>query len=119
MGDIPFLKLKWKKKKTYLKCLFPLKNFLKKKCFYYGYRIFGANFKKQQGYFAGSDIGFVSKLNEEGDRYNPNKLAYDPYSLELSHLYSSVSTNLEPFRSGEKIIYPIIQKLRQNPFLKL
>lgn len=103
MGDIPFFEIEMEKEENLFKVSVPIKKLLKKRnVFYYGYRIFGANFKKQQGYFAGSDIGFVSKLNEEGDRYNPNKLAYDPYSLELSHLHSSVSTNLEPFRSGEK-----------------
>ncbi len=75
---------------------------LKRKTFYYGYRVFGANFKKTPNYKAGTDIGFVSKLDKDGNRFNPNKLAYDPYSLEISHLHSDVSSDMTPFRSGDK-----------------
>ena len=103
MGDIPFFEIEMEKEGNLFRVSVPIKKLLKKRnVFYYGYRIFGANFKKQQGYFAGSDIGYISNLDNEGNRFNPNKLAFDPYSFELSHLHSSVSTDLESFRSGEK-----------------
>lgn len=102
-GDTPFIEIEMEKENEIFKISIPYEKLLKKrKVFYYGYRIFGANFKKQSGYIKGSDTGYISKLDNEGNRFNPNKLAYDPYSIELSHLHSAVSNNLEPFRSGGK-----------------
>ncbi len=73
--------------KTYV--LFDLK-----KPFYYGYRVFGPNWVKKDDYTAGSDIGFINIVDENNNRFNPNKLAYDPYTRELSHLPSLTNTYL-------------------------
>ncbi len=103
LGDIPFFEVEMEKENELFRVSVPSKKlFGKRRVFYYGYRVFGANYKKQAGYRPGSDIGYISKLDSGGNRFNPNKLAYDPYSIELSHLHSGVSTNLDAFRSGEK-----------------
>jgi len=67
---------------------------------YYGYRIFGANWQYSENFKTGTDIGFISKFDKEGNRFNPNKIAYDPYSQELSHLIADVNPNFNLFRSG-------------------
>ena len=67
---------------------------------YYGYRVFGQNWQYSENWEAGSDIGFVSKFDRNNNRFNPNKVAYDPYSQELSHLASDVNPGYNMFRSG-------------------
>ena len=47
---------------------------------YYGYRVFGPNYSSQDG--------FKELVDDKGNRFNPNKLAFDPYAKELSHLPS-------------------------------
>ncbi len=103
LGDVPFGVYEMEKKGNLFTISIKAKTLLKKRgVFYYGYRVFGGNFKKSPEYKPGSDIGFVSRLDNQGNRFNPNKLAYDPYSLELSHSHSSVSGDMTPFRSGDK-----------------
>lgn len=71
-----------------------------KKPVYYGFRVFGANWKYDDSFEAGTNIGFISKFDEKANRFNPNKVAYDPYSRELSHLPSDVNPGYNMFRSG-------------------
>ena len=67
---------------------------------YYGYRIFGANWEYNENFEPGSTIGFISKFDRQNNRFNPNKIAYDPYAQELSHLPSDVNPGFNMFRSG-------------------
>jgi len=67
---------------------------------YYGYRIFGPNWIYNKEYKPGTDIGFICKYDKFGNRFNPNKLAYDPYCREISHLMSDVNPSMNLFRSG-------------------
>ncbi len=69
---------------------------------FYGYRLFGPNWDYDEKFEPNSNIGFITKVDNNGNRFNPNKLAYDPYSKELSHLPSDVCPNLEIFRSDDK-----------------
>ncbi len=69
---------------------------------YYGYRLFGPNWQYNPNFELGSDIGFNSKFDGLSNRFNPNKIAYDPYCLELSHLPSDVNPGYNLFRSGAK-----------------
>ena len=102
VGDIPFLQIEMEKDGHVFRANIPKKKLFKKRdYFYYGYRVFGANFPKTTGYKEGSDIGFISKSDNAGNRFNPNKLAYDPYSVELSHIESVVSSDMNAFRSGD------------------
>jgi isoamylase len=52
---------------------------------YYGYRAWGPNWPYTSTWTPGSSIGFVSDVDSAGNRFNPNKLLFDPYGLELSH----------------------------------
>ena len=103
IGDIPFLEVEMEKDgNIFVASIDKNKLFKKQDVIYYGYRVFGENFKKVLGYKEGSDIGFISRLDNNGNRFNPNKLAYDPYSIELSHTQTSVSSDMTAFRSGDK-----------------
>ncbi len=53
---------------------------------FYGFRVFGPNWPKEEGFEPGSSIGFKEIIDKEGNRFNPNKIAYDPYTRELSHM---------------------------------
>ena len=69
---------------------------------FYGYRVFGPNWQYREEFEAGSGIGFISKVDACGNRFNPNKIAYDPYSREISHLPSDACLSLEIFRSSDE-----------------
>ena len=72
----------------------------RKRPIFYGFRVFGNNWEYNEKYKSGTDIGFKSKFDENGNRFNPNKIAFDPYCTEISHLGSEVSPNFSMFRSG-------------------
>lgn len=65
-----------------------------KKPVYYGYRVFGPNWRysgdffNEEGKINNPKSGFDTLVDKDGNRYNPNKLAFDPYAKELSHLPS-------------------------------
>ncbi len=52
---------------------------------YYGYRAWGPNWTYNASWTKGSTLGFVSDVDAQGNRFNPNKLLIDPYALEISH----------------------------------
>ncbi|HEY1015947.1 MAG TPA: hypothetical protein VGE07_24780, partial [Herpetosiphonaceae bacterium] len=52
---------------------------------YYGYRAWGPNWTYNASWSKGSTLGFVSDVDAQGNRFNPNKLLIDPYALEISH----------------------------------
>jgi isoamylase len=52
---------------------------------YYGYRAWGPNWPFSSSWTKGSGIGFISDVDAQGDRFNPNKLLIDPYAREISH----------------------------------
>jgi isoamylase len=52
---------------------------------YYGYRAWGPNWTYVATWVPGSGVGFVTDVDGAGNRFNPNKLLFDPYGLELSH----------------------------------
>ncbi len=52
---------------------------------YYGYRAWGPNWPVDPAWKPGSSAGFVVDVDDAGNRFNPNKLLFDPYSKELSH----------------------------------
>ena len=52
---------------------------------YYGYRAWGPNWPYDPAWTPGSARGFVADFDEAGNRFNPNKLLFDPYARELSH----------------------------------
>jgi isoamylase len=52
---------------------------------YYGYRAWGPNWTFDSAWQPGSAAGFLSDVDAQGNRFNPNKLLIDPYALEVSH----------------------------------
>ncbi len=79
--------------------------------FYYGYRVFGPNYEYSENWYPTSKEGFKTRLDNNNNRFNPNKLAYDPYGLELSHLHSDVSNDLLIFRSNKKSYFDDNQRI--------
>lgn len=51
---------------------------------YYGYRAWGPNWPYSSGWTKGSSTGFISDVDTAGNRFNPNKLLFDPYAREIS-----------------------------------
>ena len=51
---------------------------------YYGYRAWGPNWPYSTSWTKGSSAGFLSDVDANGNRFNPNKLLIDPYALEIS-----------------------------------
>jgi glycogen operon protein len=52
---------------------------------YYGYRAWGPNWPFSNTWTKGSSAGFISDVDAQGNRFNPNKLLIDPYAHEISH----------------------------------
>ena len=52
---------------------------------YYGYRAWGPNWTHESSWTKGSEVGFHEDVDDDGNRFNPNKLLLDPYALEVSH----------------------------------
>lgn len=70
---------------------------------YYGYRAWGPNWPYVNGWIKGSQKGFVSDVDAQGNRFNPNKLLLDPYALEISHdPINPQSNDGTLFASGEQ-----------------
>jgi isoamylase len=52
----------------------------------YAFRAWGPNWPHDPAWRrGGSSAGFVSDVDAEGNRFNPNKVLFDPYARELSH----------------------------------
>ena len=52
---------------------------------YYGYRAWGPNWTYNASWTKGSTLGYISDVDAQGNRFNPNKLLLDPYAREVSH----------------------------------
>jgi isoamylase len=52
---------------------------------FYGYRAWGPNWLRDPAWKAGMQAGFVTDVDAQGNRFNPNKLLTDPYAAEVSH----------------------------------
>ena len=68
---------------------------------YYGYRAWGPNWPYSASWTKGSSVGFISDVDANGNRFNPNKLLLDPYALEISQdPLNSSNRNGNIFASG-------------------
>ena len=52
---------------------------------FYGYRAWGPNWPFVTTWKKGSADGFIADVDDQGNRFNPNKLLLDPYAREVSH----------------------------------
>lgn len=50
-----------------------------------GFRVWGPNWTYDQAWVPGSAAGFISDFDDQGNRFNPNKVLFDPYSREITH----------------------------------
>ncbi|MCH5150415.1 MAG: chitobiase/beta-hexosaminidase C-terminal domain-containing protein [Spirochaetales bacterium] len=52
----------------------------------YAYRVWGPNWEYSDSWGRGnSKAGFKSDYDENGNRFNPNKVVFDPYAREMTH----------------------------------
>ncbi len=52
----------------------------------YAFRAWGPNWKYSEKWTRGnSDAGYISDYDTQGNRFNPNKVLFDPYAKEISH----------------------------------
>lgn len=47
---------------------------------HYGYVAWGPNWPHEEAFYPGSLLGFQADVDEQGNRFNPNKLLIDPYA---------------------------------------
>ncbi len=58
----------------------------------YAFRVWGPNWTYSSDWTrGGSSAGFVSDCDSSGNRFNPNKVVYDPYAREMTHDASNAS----------------------------
>ncbi len=68
---------------------------------YYGYRAWGPNWPFTATWTKGSGGGFISDVDAQGNRFNPNKLLIDPYAREISQdPINATSTDGTLYASG-------------------
>ena len=69
---------------------------------HYGYVAWGPNWEYDEEWFPGAIDGFVSDVDEFGNRFNPNKLLIDPYAraLHRDHDWGKGSTASGPGRTS-------------------
>jgi len=52
----------------------------------YGFRCWGPNWPYDEAWSRGGSLaGFIADFDAEGNRFNPNKVLFDPYARELTH----------------------------------
>jgi len=69
---------------------------------HYGYIAWGPNWTYDESFYPGSVIGFKTDVDSKGNRFNPNKLLTDPWSLahHRDHDWSRGSTATGPDRTS-------------------
>jgi glycogen operon protein len=68
---------------------------------HYGYIAWGPNWPYDPEFYPGSTIGFLSDVDSDGNRFNPNKLLTDPWckALHRDHDWYAGSTASGPSRA--------------------
>jgi len=51
----------------------------------YAFRAWGPNWVYVSSWVPGSTNGFIADIDSMGNRFNPNKVLYDPWALEITH----------------------------------
>ncbi len=70
---------------------------------HYGYVAFGPNWTYDEQWFPGSIKGFKSDVDSQGNRFNPNKLLFDPYCkvFNRDHDWGKGSAGTGPYRTQQ------------------
>jgi glycogen operon protein len=63
---------------------------------YYGYRVWGPNWLYDEKWKPGTSIGFLADCDNDGNRFNPNKLLLDPWAREISHDPAPRLSSIDP-----------------------
>ncbi|WP_371151969.1 alpha-amylase family glycosyl hydrolase [Buchananella felis] len=66
----------------------------------YGYRTWGGNWPYDPQWRPGSEAGFLSDFDAFGNRFNPNKVLFDPYGREVTHTMYSDCVLLDGLDGG-------------------
>ena len=68
---------------------------------YYAFRLWGPNWTYDDNWKRGnSGDGFVSDVDDNSNRFNPNKVVFDPYGREMSHDKSNPEVMRTPHNPG-------------------
>ena len=79
---------------------------------YYGLRAWGPNWTFDATWKPGQIAGFVSDVDAQGNRFNPNKLLLDPYALEITHSpLTPAYPSIAGYQSG-----PLSRQIDSGPF---
>ncbi|HEY5961165.1 MAG TPA: alpha-amylase family glycosyl hydrolase [Polyangiaceae bacterium] len=66
----------------------------------YGFRCWGPNWPYDSAWRRGGSLaGFLTDFDAEGNRFNPNKVLFDPYARELTHDRAAVERLLPGHKS--------------------
>ena len=63
---------------------------------YYGYRLWGPNWVYDPHWKPGTEYGFNTDCDNNGNRFNPNKLLIDPWTTEISHDPAPRLSDIDP-----------------------
>jgi len=83
---------------------------------YYGFRLWGPNWPYNSQWKRGnSAAGFITDVDGNGNRFNPNKVVYDPYGKEMSHDKSNptvMGTTHNPgmFGTGDGVYQGVVRR---------
>ena len=68
---------------------------------HYGFIAWGPNWEYDENWLPGRIDGFIADVDNQGNRFNPNKLLFDPYALALhrDHDWFKGSTASGPKRN--------------------
>ncbi len=68
---------------------------------HYGYIAWGPNWTYDSNWYPGSSAGFVADVDFAGNRFNPNKLLFDPYcrAFNRDHDWSKASLGTGQYRT--------------------
>ena len=81
----------------------------------YGLRAWGPNWPYNASWTAGSNIGFVSHADSNGNRFNPNKLLTDPYAKAVTGEPARVSGHYSTSILGGTNTYAFVDSAGDMP----
>ena len=81
----------------------------------YGLRAWGPNWPYNASWTAGSNVGFVSHVDSNGNRFNPNKLLTDPYAKAVTGEPARVSGHYSTAILGGTNTYAFVDSAGAMP----
>jgi isoamylase len=81
----------------------------------YGYRVWGPNWPYNAAWTPGSSAGFISHVDANGNRFNPNKLLTDPYAKAVTGEPQRVSGHYSTAILGGTSTYAFVDSAGAMP----